>query len=130
MPFLLSPLFRYGMLALALIAALGGIWLHGRSAGVESMRPKLEAAKSDAENWRVAAENRKTIIEAQNQAVAGLKASNELRVSTLRKQLAVANSEASKFRKIADEKANTLLNMKLSENECQALVQLVDEARK
>jgi len=128
--FLLSPLFKYAMLAFAISAAISGIYLKGRSDGKEVMRPVVEAAKSEAELWQKTAENRKSLIEAQNRAVEGLKASNELRISTLRKQLAVANSEASKFRDMAEKRVVDLKDLKLSDDECLALKQLVDEARK
>ena len=126
----LSGPYKFLIMGAAILAAIAGIYLYGRHAGVESMRPDVEAAKSEAELWKKTADNRKTLIEAQNQAVAGLKAASDMRVSNLKNQLAVANSEASKFRKEAEKKAETLLTMKLPENECSAVFSLIDEARK
>lgn len=128
--FLLSPITRYAAIGLAILAAVTGIYLKGRSDGKETMRPKLEAAQSAADNWKQAADNRKTLIEAQNRAVAALKAENEARISDIQKKLAVANSEASKIRRQATDSATAILTMKVTGTECQQLEQLIDEARK
>jgi hypothetical protein len=112
------------------VAIVTAIWFAGVRFEHNRMLPKLEAAKSEAELWQKTAENRKTFIEAQNQAVEGLKASADLRVSTLRRKLAVANSEASKFRDMAEKRAADLKNMELPKDECQAMAKLVDEAGK
>lgn len=114
-------------LALAIVA---GIWLHGRHSGVESMVPKVEAAKSEVELWRKVADNRKTLIEAQNQAVVSLKVKHDAEVSAMNKRLATAILEGRKFRQAAEKKADAILSKKLSENECTALTELIDEARK
>lgn len=113
-------------LALTIVA---GIWLHGRHSGVESMVPKVEAAKSEAELWRKTADNRKTLIEAQNQAVASLKAKHDAEVSAMNKRLATAILEGRKFRIAAEKKADAILNVELPQNECQALFSLIDTAR-
>jgi hypothetical protein len=112
------------------VAIVAAIWFAGVRFEHNRMLPKLEAAKSEAELWQKTAENRKILIEAQNKAVEGLKASADLRISTLRNKLAVANSEASKFRDMAEKRENAVLNLPLSDDECTALKQLVDEARK
>src|SRR5512139_2639056 len=113
----------YGLLLkIAAVAAIvGAIWLHGRSSGVKSMVPEVEAAQSQAALWQKTAENRLGLIQAQNQAVEGLKASFDMKYQAMQKKLAVANSEASKFRDIAERRAEILSRLELPENECQAL---------
>ena len=128
-PLLAGPyglLLKIGMIVLV----LGGLYLFGYKEGRESMAPKVEAAKSEAELWRKTADNRKTLIEAQNQAVASLKEKHDAEVSAMNKRLATAILEGRKFRIAAEKKADAILSMKLSDNECTALTELIDEARK
>jgi len=119
-------LLKIGMIVLV----LGGLYLFGYKEGRESMTPKVEAAKSEAELWRKVADNRKTLIQAQNQAVASLKAKHDAEVSAMNKRLATAILEGRKIRQAAEKKADAILSMKLSDNECTALTELIDEARK
>lgn len=114
----------------AIVAVIGGIYLFGYKKGVDHLRPKVEAAESAAQLWQETAKNRKTLIEAQNQAVAGLKAESDRRVKAMQERLKQANSEASKFRDAAERRADILANMNLPENECAATFALIDEARK
>lgn len=122
----------WGIVAkLALVTALiGGIWLHGRHDGVKSMEPKVQAAESNAALWQQTADNRLKLMQAQNTAVVALKQASDTKLTILQNKLAVANSEASKLREVAEKRKNAVLNLPLSENECTALKQLVDEARK
>lgn len=46
------------------------------------------------------------------------------------KRLSVANSEASKFRTLAEKRATNFLTMPLTGTECDRVFQLIDEARK
>lgn len=114
----------------AIVAVIGGIWLHGRSAGVDSMQAKYDSAMALAALFQQTAQTRKTQIDAQNQAVVALKAESDRRVKAMQERLKQANSEASQFREVAEKRKNAVLNLPLSENECTALKQLVDEARK
>jgi hypothetical protein len=127
--FLAGP---YGLLLKigAVIAIVAGIWLHGRHAGVESMVPRLEAAKSDAELWQKTAGNRLKLIQAQNDAVEGLKHAQETKLALMKDKVAKAEREAVSWRKQAEQRANDMLGLELSKDECTALKQLVDEARK
>lgn len=120
----------WGIVAkLALVTALiGGIWLHGRHDGVKSMEPKVQAAESNAALWQQTADNRLKLMQAQNTAVAALKQAQETKLVLMKDKLAKVEKEAIAWRKKADEKTNTLLNMKLSDDECTALKQLVDES--
>lgn len=122
----------YGLLLKigTIVLVLGGLYLFGYKEGRESMAPKVEAAKSEAELWRKVADNRKTLTEAQNQAVASLKEKHDAEVSAMNKRLATAILEGRKIRKAAEKKADAILSKKLSENECTALTELIDEARK
>lgn len=113
-----------------ILLILGTIWFAGVRFEHNRMLPKLEAAKSDAELWQKTAENRKSLIEAQNAAVEGLKVAHELRVSTLQKKLATAILEVKNFREAAERRADLLANMELPENECSAVFALIDQARK
>ena len=122
----------WGLVSKILIfaAILGGIWLHGRHNGVKAMEPKVEAAESAAQLWQKTAENRKTLIEAQNTAVDALRQAQATRVGIMEKKLATAIVEGQKWRDAAERRADILATMPLPENECQALAVLIDEARK
>lgn len=120
----------WGLMSKILIfaAILGGIWLHGRHNGVESMRPKVEAAESDRDLWKQTADNRLTLMKAQNTAVEALKQSQATRLSVLQNKLAKAEMEASTARQTAERRAEILAGVELSGTECEQLVKLVDMA--
>lgn len=118
-------LFKIGAIA----AVIGAIWFHGRHAGVESMRPKLSHAEKMADLWESTAENRMRMIEVQNNAVEGLRAAQEEKLRIRDEKLTAARIEADKWRNVAERRADILANLELPENECKALVDLVDAAR-
>ena len=127
--FLAGP---YGFLLkiAAVVAIVGGIYLYGRHAGVESMRPKLAAAESNAALWETTAENRLRLMQVQNKAVEGLQAAQKEKLRMRDEKLAKALIEADKWRDAAERRADLLANLELPENECTALTVLIDEARK
>lgn len=112
------------------VAVIATIWFAGVRFEHNRLLPKIEAAKSEAELWRRTSENRKTLIDAQNKAVEGLRSAHELQVSELNKRLATAILEGRKIRMAAETKVKVLESLKLSDNECAAVFQLIDEARK
>ena len=127
--FLAGPygfLLKLGMVVLV----LGGIWFAGVRFEHNRLLPKIEAAKSEADLWQQTADNRKTLIEAQNQAVESIKAAHDKRVADLNERLATAILEGRRIRMAAETKVKVLESLKLSENECTAVFQLIDEARK
>ena len=126
--FLAGP---YGFLLkiAAVMAVIGGIYLYGRHAGVESMRPKLAEAESNAALWESTAENRLKLMQVQNAAVEGLRAAQKEKLRIRDEKLAKALIEADKWRDTAERRADLLANLELPENECKALVTLVDTAR-
>lgn len=119
-------LLKIGMVVLI----VGSIWLHGRHAGVESMRPKLAEAESKAALWEQTAENRLKLMQAQNEAVEGLRAAQKEKLRLRDEKLAKASIEADKWRTAAERQADILARLELPENECTALTVLIDEARK
>lgn len=127
--FLAGP---YGLLLKigAIVAVIGAIWFHGRSSGVESMQPRVEAAESAAALWETTAKNRLTLIQAQNTAVEALRQAQATKVSIMEKKLATAILEGQKWRDAADRRADILANLELPPGECEGLVVLIDEARK
>lgn len=108
---------------------LSGVWLHGRSAGVKSLEDDVVRAESMAANWQHAANNYKTLIDAQNKAVEALKQSQAIRVKNLKDMAAAANVESRKYKTLAEKRAAEIHAMKLPENECEAIKLLVDAAR-
>ena len=112
------------------VAVIGAIWFAGVRFEHNRLLPKIEAAKSDAELWKKTADNRLNLIQAQNSAFEGLKAAYELRVSELNKRLATAILEGQNYRKKAEKKAEAIIALPVSKNECTALTELIDEARK
>lgn len=118
-------LLKIGMVVLI----IGSAWLYGKHAGVESMRPKIAEAESKADLWEQTAENRLKLMQAQNNAVEGLRAAQEEKLRIRDEKLTAARIEADKWRNVAERRADILANLELPENECKALVDLVDAAR-
>ena len=124
-----APLIKYGLILLAVSAFIGGIYLSGRSAGVKAMQSKVETAQSETALWKQTADNRATMIEAQNKAVDELKSAADRRITELNKKLAMAVSEDQKAQKDIKERETYLYKLELPKNECEALYTLVDTYR-
>lgn len=122
----------YGLLLKigAIVLVIGTIWFAGVRFEHNRLLPKIEEAQSSAEKWAKVASNRRVQIEAQNEAVEGLKVAHDLRVSELNKRLAMAILEGQKVRDKAEKKAEAIIALPLAGNECEQVFQLIDEARK
>ena len=127
--FLAGP---YGfLLKIAAVAAIvGAIWFAGARFEHNRLMPKLAALEADAALWEQTAETRLRMMQVQNKAVEGLQAAQKEKLRIRDEKLAKARMEADKWRDSAERKAEILARLELPENECQALVKLVDEARR
>ncbi len=108
---------------------LGGVWLHGRHYGKESMIPEVEEAKSEVVKWQKVSDNYKIAIEAQNKSIERMSAESEGRIQALKDNASKAIMEGQKFRKQAENRAKEIHDLKLSGSECDRLIQLIDEVR-
>lgn len=115
-------------LAVALVL-VGGIWLHGRSAGVNSMEDNVARAESDAANWKKTAENYKTLIDGHNQAIAAMKAETDKRILALKNNAVSASLESRKNQTLAEKRADEIRKLKLSGSECENIKSLITNAR-
>jgi hypothetical protein len=114
----------------AIVLVIGTIWLNGRHNGVESMIPKVEEAESRAESYAKTAQNYKTALNAQNQAIERIKEESDRKARELNKRLATAILEGQKIREAAANRETTILTLKTTGTECEQVFQLIDEARK
>lgn len=113
----------------AVVAIVGGIYLYGRHAGVESMVPKVEAAESAALLWQTTAANRLKLMQAQNLAVEALKTAHDTKLKIRDAKLTDVKREADKWRDVAQRREEILANLELPPGECDSLFVLIDAAR-
>lgn len=121
--------YRIFVYAAVIVGLVGGIWLHGRSAGVNSMEDNVARAESDAANWKKTAENYKTLIDGHNQAIAAMKEETDKRILALKNNAVSASLESRKNQALAANRADEIRKLKLSGSECENIKSLITNAR-